>query len=59
MDGEVLDKIKASGVQVYMPTSAEKQAFMDASAPVYDYFINKGVFTREELEAVRKVAQGN
>lgn len=59
MDGEVLDKIKASGVQVYVPTSAEKQAFMDASAPVYDYFINKGVFTREELEAVRKVAQGN
>ncbi len=58
MDSVVLDKIKAQGVKVYTPTAQEKKAFMDASAPVYDYFINKGVFSREELEAVRNVAQG-
>jgi tripartite ATP-independent transporter DctP family solute receptor len=59
MDKEVYDIIKAAGVEIYVPTSAEKQAFMDASAAVYDHFIKKGVFTKEELEAVRKVAQGN
>lgn len=51
--------IEDSGVQIYKPTQAEKKAFMDACNPVYDHFIEKGIFTKEELENVRKVAQGN
>ncbi len=48
--------IKDSGIQVYEPTSAERQLFIDACKPVYDYFIKKGVFTQNELDEVRKVA---
>lgn len=59
MNDKYYKMIEDSGVKIYKPTAEEKQAFMDACAPVYDYFIQKGTFTKEELEAVRKVAQGN
>lgn len=58
MNDQYYQMIKDSGVQIYTLSSAEKKVFMDACAPVYDYFINKGTFTKEELEAVRTVAQG-
>lgn len=58
MNDKYYQMIKDSGVQIYTLSSEEKKAFMEACAPVYDYFIEKGTFTREELEAVRSVAQG-
>lgn len=59
MNDKYYKLIEESGVKIYKPTPAEKKVFMDACAPVYDYFIKKGIFTAEELENVRKVAQGN
>ncbi len=50
--------IKDSGVQVYEPTAAERKLFIDACMPVYDFYINKGTFTKDELDAVRKIAFG-
>ncbi len=58
MNDQYYKMIEESGVKIYTLSSEEKQVFMDACAPVYDHFINKGTFTREELEAVRAVAQG-
>jgi TRAP-type C4-dicarboxylate transport system substrate-binding protein len=58
MNDKYYQMIKASGVQIYTLTSEEKKVIMEACAPVYDYFIEKGTFTKEELEAVRSVAQG-
>jgi C4-dicarboxylate-binding protein DctP len=44
-----------AGVQVYKPTSAEREMFVKACQPVYDYFINKGTFTKADLDAMRKI----
>lgn len=51
--------IKSSGVAIYSPTAQERQLFIDACMPVYDFYIKKGTFTQQELDAVRKVAMGN
>ncbi|MEC7850526.1 MAG: TRAP transporter substrate-binding protein [Candidatus Neomarinimicrobiota bacterium] len=33
--------------------------FQNAVKPVYDYFINKGMFTLEEIKIAQKIAKGN
>ncbi|MCR5760401.1 MAG: TRAP transporter substrate-binding protein [Sphaerochaetaceae bacterium] len=54
-----LAEMKAYGCDVYTPTAAEKQAFIDACAPVYDYFVNTlKYFSQEELDLVRSLSQG-
>lgn len=48
------------GCDVYTPTAEEKQAFIDACAPVYDHFVNTlHYFSQEELDLVKSLAQGN
>ncbi|MBN2558209.1 MAG: TRAP transporter substrate-binding protein, partial [Clostridia bacterium] len=37
------NNIKASGVEIYTPTAAERQLFIDAAQTVYDKFINEGI----------------
>lgn len=56
-DIEYYKAIEESGTIIYTPTAAEKKEFMDACTPVYEYFIDKGVFTRNELEEVRQISQ--
>jgi C4-dicarboxylate-binding protein DctP len=56
-DSEFYQTIKQSGVQIYTPSKAEIQLFRDASAPVYESFINDGAFTREELNQARALTQ--
>ncbi|MFH2114996.1 MAG: hypothetical protein ABIJ86_10880 [Spirochaetota bacterium] len=46
-------------VEIYSPTAQERQLFIDACMPVYDFYIKKGTFSQQELDAVRKVAMGN
>lgn len=53
-----LQTIKDGGVEVYTPTAAERQLFIDACAPVYDFYINKGLFTRAELDKASLIASG-
>jgi hypothetical protein len=33
--------------------------FQNAVKPVYNYFINKGMFTIEEIKIAQKIAKGN
>jgi len=47
--------ITDAGVQVYKPTEAERQLFIKACQPVYDYFVGKGLFTQADLDAMRKI----
>jgi C4-dicarboxylate-binding protein DctP len=49
-------KIKDSFDEVVELSAAEHQAFIDAVQPVYDYYIDKGLFTMAELEEIRKAA---
>ncbi|MCR4676590.1 MAG: TRAP transporter substrate-binding protein [Sphaerochaetaceae bacterium] len=54
-----LEEMKAYGCDVYTPTAEEKQAFIDACAPVYDHFVNElKYFSQEELDLVRSLSQG-
>jgi len=46
------------GVTVYQPTAAERQQFITACQPVYDYFVGKGLFTNADLDAMRKIIAG-
>lgn len=50
--------IKASGVEIYTPTAAERQQFIDAAQVVYDKFINDGIIDEtlfnKVLEALGK-----
>jgi len=50
------DKIKGTFDEIVELSDAEKQLFIDAVTPVYDYYINKGLFTMDELEEIRKAA---
>jgi C4-dicarboxylate-binding protein DctP len=47
--------ITAGGVQVYQPTAAERDQFIKACDPVYDYFVKKGLFTQADLDTMRKI----
>ncbi len=54
-----LAEMVAYGCDVYTPTAEEKQAFIDACAPVYDHFVNTlHYFSQEELDLVKSLAQG-
>lgn len=55
MNDSYFKMITSAGVQVYTPTAKERQAFIDACAPVYDFFVAKGLFTKADLDAMRKV----
>lgn len=54
-----VEEMKEYGCDVYTPTDAERQAFIDACAPVYDHFVNTlKYFTQEELDLVKSLAEG-
>ncbi len=54
-----LEEMKAAGCDVYTPTDEERQAFIDACAPVYDHFVNDlKYFSQEELDLVKSLAEG-
>ena len=54
-----LEEMKAAGCDVYTPTAEERQAFIDACAPVYDHFVNTlKYFSQEELDLVKSLAEG-
>jgi C4-dicarboxylate-binding protein DctP len=46
------------GVTDYQPTAAERQQFITACQPVYDYFVGKGLFTNADLDAMKKIIAG-
>jgi len=50
--------ITDGGVKVYIPNAAEREAFVKACQPVYDFFIQKGLFTKAELDNMKKIAAG-
>lgn len=49
-DFEVIKK----SMEVTVLNSSQKQAFIQKVQPVYDYFIRKGVFTKEEINEIRR-----
>ncbi len=53
------DMIVDGGVTVYKPTQAEVQQFVDAMDPVYEYFVNKGVFKQDDLDEMKRIVQEN
>jgi len=43
-------------MEFYVLSNAERQVFIDKTKSVPDYYIKKGLFTREELEEIRRIA---
>lgn len=50
-----LNIIKDGGVEVYYPTPEEYKQFADKCKPVYQKYIDKGDFTKADLDEVRKI----
>jgi C4-dicarboxylate-binding protein DctP len=48
--------ITDGGVKVYKPSAKEVEQFVTACAPVYDFYVKKGLFTQADLDAMRKIA---
>lgn len=55
MNDYYFNMISNAGVQIYKPTDAERQLFIKACEPVYDYFVGKGLFTKADLDEMRKI----
>lgn len=56
MDKEYYKTIEESGVQIYIPSEAEKAEFRQDCEPVYKLFVEEGIFTNAELEEVRNTS---
>jgi len=53
-----LKEMADAGCDIYIPTAEERQAFIDACAPVYDHFVNElHYFSQEELDLVKSLAE--
>lgn len=50
--------IASAGVQIYTLTDAERAKFVEASKPVYDYFVAKGIWSQADLDEMRKIVEG-
>lgn len=44
-----------SGAEVYQPTEAELQAFVDACQPVYDQMVSEGICTAAEMQQMKDI----
>ncbi len=55
-DEVAFGKIKDSFTEIVELTPEQRQVFIDAVQPVYDYYIEKGLFTMDEIEEIRAAA---
>lgn len=55
-DAGYIDTMKKAGMQIYTLSSAEQKPFMDKCTSVYQYFVDKGLFSKEELDFVKMLA---
>ncbi|MCR4818503.1 MAG: TRAP transporter substrate-binding protein [Fretibacterium sp.] len=54
-----LKEMKEAGCDIYTPSAKERQAFIDACAPVYSHFVKDlKYFSQEELDLVKSLADG-
>lgn len=44
-----------SGAEVYQPTAAELQAFVDACQPVYDQMVSEGICSADEMQQMKDI----
>jgi len=49
-------KILQKNMDVYVLSTKEREAFIKQVQSVYDYYIKKGLFTRAEIDEIRKIA---
>ena len=57
-ESKLSEEVCRANMEVNVLTPAQRQVFIDKVQPVYDYYINKGVFSQAEIDAMRKVAEG-
>lgn len=53
---ESFDLIKDS-LEITELTDEQRQAFIEAVQPVYDHYVNEGMFAQEEIDAMREAAK--
>ena len=51
-------EVLKDNMDVNVLNDSQRQVFIDAVQPVYDYYIGKGVFSQADINEIRKVAAG-
>ncbi len=51
-------QVLAKNMEVNTLTEEQRRVFINQVQPVYDYYINKGVFSQTDIDAIRRVAAG-
>jgi tripartite ATP-independent transporter DctP family solute receptor len=52
-------EVLSANMEVNTLTDEQREAFIEAVQPVYDYYSEKGLFTADEIAEIRKIAAGN
>ncbi len=55
-DSQTAYEVLASKMMVNTITDAQREVFIEACKPVYDYYIKEGVITQAELDEIRSIA---
>lgn len=58
METQFIERLQEKNLKVNTVVGKDLEPFREAVRPVYDRYIERGEFTREEIEAARKAAQG-
>ncbi len=51
-------QVLKDNMEVNVLSDAQRQVFIDAVQPVYEYYIGKGIFSQADIDEIRKVAAG-
>ncbi|MDC7218703.1 MAG: TRAP transporter substrate-binding protein [Spirochaetales bacterium] len=51
-------KVLEANMDVNVISDAERDVFIEAVQPVYEYYINKGTFTQADIDEIRKIGAG-
>ncbi len=51
-------EILKDNMEINILTPEQRQVFIDAVQPVYDYYIKKGIFSQSDIDEIRRIAEG-
>ncbi len=57
-ESKLSEEVCRANMEVNELTPAQRQVFIDKVQPVYQYYIEKGVFSQADIDEIRRIAEG-